>query len=690
MSEADESASKPKISGAVTFDAEESETRLGREYGSTEEHVYRKTEGEEHLKKAQKLIRLGSRALESEEKPAVDAKSIRRLDSNESEGSEGLSGQATRHTGRRPDGLPVAHGASFVDSERFTLIMGAIVCLNVITIGVEADYDSLAPGLFNNVNVAFLLAYFTELCARFLAHGLDALKDRLTNLDVTIFLMNMIGRTVWQEQRGFVSALPAFRLLRVVRFLGESKELKNQKELLSLTQGAYSNMMTLLWMTLLLFLLLVATAKFAYEVVGESAKWNETRDPLQEYEAFEAFDNIEYFGSLSRSLLSLFQVTTLSHWADSIARPIVEVYPATFAFFTCFLFATSYGLVLCIVSNVVIKSMISSKGLEEAKMSIAKHDREKLAEQAWQVFARVDKDGDGFLTASEFAECMEDPLLIELFQKLEAPILEDPQEMVALFDHENSGTVTYFKLVKGLLSFGDPLQSKDWFRCSTRVYSLLMRTKHLEGRLEDMLETVLRARQMIAGCIHGMDQAVDMLAEKRLRNGVFEQMRLGPEAASPIKLTGVEHKRELGSPPAQGPGFMTFAQRFVGFAPSPKSLASATPLASSAASSPKKEKQFASPSHHAWSARGSPLRQAATPGTVVEEPPEPPSPAVVATTVAAVVCGKARLGGPPGRFESERELARQQRDAEEDPYSVIVGSPSARPARLAHLRELLG
>ncbi|CAK0877149.1 unnamed protein product [Prorocentrum cordatum] len=669
----DESFSKPSTSAkvlprAVTFDAEVASQVTETQFTETELKVYRQREGQEEAKKAQRLIRSGTRTSEEEK-----GKTIARAKSTVSDESDEPDARRQR---KHADGPAEARSTAFVDSERFTCIMGAIVFMNVITIGVEADYDDLAPALFNNVNVGFLLAYFTELCGRFLAHGTDELRDRVTIMDVTIFFVTIIGRLVWQEQRGFVSALPSFRLLRVVRLLGMSKELKDQKELVALTEGAYGHMMTLLWMILLLFLMMLAIATFAYKVVGESAEWNETRDPLEDYEAFEAFDNREYFGSLSRSVLSLLQVTTLSHWADAIARPIVEVYPATFAFFTCFLFATSYGLVLCVVSNVVIRSMTSSKGLEDAKHRSARQDREALAERAWQVFARVDKDGDGFLTASEFAECMEDPLLIDLFQRLEAPILEDPEEMVRLFDHENAGTVTYYKLVRGLLSFGDPLNEKDWMRCSIRVYSLLRRAQKMEERLEDMLDQISYARKMIAGAIRSMNQVVDMLAEKRVRTEIFERMRSGPEAASPLVLVGAEDRRGTRPPPAQGSGLLTFAQRFVGFVPSPKSLTGATPLASSAASSPKSVLQLTPP--------GSPLRQAATPGTVAEEPPSPlPPAAAAATTVAAVVCGRARLGEPPGRFEAERDRARREQRRAEDPYGVTIGADGAasKPAR---------
>ena len=63
-------------------------------------------------------------------------------------------------------------------------------------------------------------------------------------------------------------------------------------------------------------------------VIGESAVWNDTFDPWQDfprpstkaskssvqrqdYEAFEAFDNRQYFGSVTRSFLTLMQVLSL-------------------------------------------------------------------------------------------------------------------------------------------------------------------------------------------------------------------------------------------------------------------------------------------------------------------------------------------------------------------------------------------
>lgn len=97
----------------------------------------------------------------------------------------------------------------------------------------------------------------------------------------------------------------------------------------------------------------MAAIPWRHHVVGESGEWSYTYDPwkvgtlgdvlplarpaLQDVEAFEGFDNREYFGSFAKSLLTAFQaieskqtrsgdmpqVVTTAQWANHIARPIV-------------------------------------------------------------------------------------------------------------------------------------------------------------------------------------------------------------------------------------------------------------------------------------------------------------------------------------------------------------------------------
>ena len=50
----------------------------------------------------------------------------------------------------------------------------------------------------------------------------------------------------------------------------------------------------------------------------------------------------EWFGSIGKSLFSLFQIMTLESWSMGIVRPIMEQYPGAWAFFLPFIIVTTF------------------------------------------------------------------------------------------------------------------------------------------------------------------------------------------------------------------------------------------------------------------------------------------------------------------------------------------------------------
>lgn len=52
----------------------------------------------------------------------------------------------------------------------------------------------------------------------------------------------------------------------------------------------------------------------------------------------------DWFGTLGRSLYSLFQIMTLESWSMGIVRPVMEVYPWEWAFFVPFIVIVTFTI----------------------------------------------------------------------------------------------------------------------------------------------------------------------------------------------------------------------------------------------------------------------------------------------------------------------------------------------------------
>merc|ERR1712113_706428 len=97
----------------------------------------------------------------------------------------------------------------------------------------------------NVINNCFLLLYFAELCLRLLTHGLRALQDKLTVLDIFLVLCAFIERIV--SEKSIARALPCFRMLRLVRLIRSFRHLRNNRELWLLVANGFKAFVSLGW-----------------------------------------------------------------------------------------------------------------------------------------------------------------------------------------------------------------------------------------------------------------------------------------------------------------------------------------------------------------------------------------------------------------------------------------------------------
>ncbi len=89
----------------------------------------------------------------------------------------------------------------------------------------------------------------------------------------------------------------------------------------------------------------------------------------------------QFFGSLSVTAFTLFQIMTLEGWSGEIVRPVMEVYPYAWAFFVPFILITTFA-VLNLIVGLVVNSMqeAAEEGQREEKQAFEAKVLERLAE----------------------------------------------------------------------------------------------------------------------------------------------------------------------------------------------------------------------------------------------------------------------------------------------------------------------
>jgi voltage-gated sodium channel len=89
----------------------------------------------------------------------------------------------------------------------------------------------------------------------------------------------------------------------------------------------------------------------------------------------------DWFGSLPRSLFSLFQIMTLESWSMGIVRPVMERFPYAWTFFVPFILLATFTMLNLFIA-VVVNAMQSTYHDEEAAEARAAHvEREHLLDE---------------------------------------------------------------------------------------------------------------------------------------------------------------------------------------------------------------------------------------------------------------------------------------------------------------------
>ena len=92
----------------------------------------------------------------------------------------------------------------------------------------------------------------------------------------------------------------------------------------------------------------------------------------------------DWFGTLGKSVYSLFQVMTLESWSMGIARPVIAVFPHAWVFFVTYILISSF-IVMNIVVGIVLKSIGDSFKKEDGDSAVSAGDAlaelEKLKRQ---------------------------------------------------------------------------------------------------------------------------------------------------------------------------------------------------------------------------------------------------------------------------------------------------------------------
>lgn len=92
----------------------------------------------------------------------------------------------------------------------------------------------------------------------------------------------------------------------------------------------------------------------------------------------------EYFGSLGRSILTLFQIVTLDSWTEAVMRPILEIEPWSWIYFIAFVLVGTF-IIFNLFIGVIVNNVEKANEEDTAKHSTEETDYQKLQNELQEV-----------------------------------------------------------------------------------------------------------------------------------------------------------------------------------------------------------------------------------------------------------------------------------------------------------------
>ncbi|PVB62941.1 ion transporter [Labrenzia sp. 011] len=232
---------------------------------------------------------------------------------------------------------------ALVASRDWEYAIVAIIVVNAVTLGLETSPAVMREmgGLLLFLDRLILGIFVIELALRLYAHGLKFFRDPWSVFDFTIVAIALMPAS------GAFSVLRSLRILRALRLISVVPSLRRVIGGLVAALPGMGSIMVLMALVFYVF------SVMATKLYGE------------------AFP--DWFGTIGRSLYTLFQVMTLESWSMGIVRPVMEAFPLAWLFFVPFILCTAFT-VLNLFIGIIVSAMQEEHDAEADANRQAIHD----------------------------------------------------------------------------------------------------------------------------------------------------------------------------------------------------------------------------------------------------------------------------------------------------------------------------
>jgi voltage-gated sodium channel len=212
---------------------------------------------------------------------------------------------------------------AFIDQPGTQRAIITLILINALLLGMETWPGAmlLAGDAIRTLDRAILAIFVVEIAVRLYVHRLAFWRDPWSLFDFTVVAIALVPAA------GPFAVLRALRVLRVLRLL---TMVPTMRRVVGALLAAIPGLGSIALVLLILYYVFAVIASNLFAAAYP-----------------------EWFGTLGRSLYTLFQVMTLESWSMGIARPVMEQFPYAWAFFIPFILVATFTMLNLFIAIIV-------------------------------------------------------------------------------------------------------------------------------------------------------------------------------------------------------------------------------------------------------------------------------------------------------------------------------------------------
>jgi voltage-gated sodium channel len=250
-----------------------------------------------------------------------------------------------------------------------------LILINAVTLGLETSKDITAAygGVLRAMDKAILSLFVAEIAVRLAVHRSAFFRDPWSLFDLAVVAIALVPAS------GPFAILRALRVLRVLRVLTLMPSMRR------VVGGLLASIPGLSSIALVMAIIFYVSAVLATTLFGAQ------------------FD--DWFGSVGRSLYTLFQVMTLESWSMGIARPVMAAFPWAWMFFVPFILIATFTMLNLFIGVIVsaiqgfhdaeVAQQADRDGLKAVSLEDLQHELRALRGQVGDLQRQLGKDLGG-------------------------------------------------------------------------------------------------------------------------------------------------------------------------------------------------------------------------------------------------------------------------------------------------------